>query len=240
MARVVNEKEYAIRKKEIIDAAQRFIYSKGYEQMSIQDILNELHISKGAFYHYFGSKQTLIEAIIARMGEETNKKIQPVVNDLNLTAIQKLQRFLTIFDSFRIENKADLVELLRIWYTDNNAFIRQKVDEVVIRQRVPLLNEIVRQGIREGLFTTAYPDHAGEIILYLLQGMGVTHARLLLSLDKEYDEQRCIENIVTTHACYMDAIERVLGIPLNSLYRADVEAAKVWVDAFNPYPGTTV
>ena len=68
--------------------------------------------------------------------------------------------------------------------------------------------------------------------------MGVIHARLLLSLDKEYDNQRCIEDIVTTHSCYMDAIERVLGIPLNSMYRADVEAAKVWVDAFSRNPGT--
>jgi AcrR family transcriptional regulator len=31
------------------------VFTKGFEQMSIQDILDELHISKGAFYHYFDS-----------------------------------------------------------------------------------------------------------------------------------------------------------------------------------------
>ena len=61
MARSVNEKEYAVKRNEILDVAQRFVYTRGYEQMSIQDILDELHISKGAFYHYFDSKQALLE-----------------------------------------------------------------------------------------------------------------------------------------------------------------------------------
>lgn len=53
MARVVKEKEYAQRRSQIVEAAQRFMYTKGYELMSIQDILDDLGISKGAFYHYF-------------------------------------------------------------------------------------------------------------------------------------------------------------------------------------------
>lgn len=89
----------------------------------------------------------------------------------------------------------------------------------------------MRQGVREGVFTTTYPDQAGEVILSLLQGMGNTHARLLLSSGQERDELRRIEDIVTTHAAYMEAVERVLGAPPNSLYRTDAEAVKVWVAA---------
>src|SRR5262245_58568880 len=55
MARVV--KEHAVRRGEILDVAQRLVYTSGYEQMTIQDMLDELQISKGAFYHYFSSKQ---------------------------------------------------------------------------------------------------------------------------------------------------------------------------------------
>ena len=49
-------KEPSERRNDILDAARRLIYTKGYEQMTIQDILDELGISKGAFYHYFDSK----------------------------------------------------------------------------------------------------------------------------------------------------------------------------------------
>ena len=53
MARIVKEEVRAVKRNEILDAASRFIYTTGYEQMTIQDILDELQISKGAFYHYF-------------------------------------------------------------------------------------------------------------------------------------------------------------------------------------------
>ncbi len=61
--------------------------------------------------------------------------------------------------------------------------------------------------------------------------MGNTHARLLLSLEQERDDLRCIEGIVATHAAYMDAIERMLGAPSHSFYRTDAAAVNVWVAA---------
>lgn len=245
MARTVKEQEYAKKRNEILDATQRFVYTKGYESMTIQDILADLQISSGAFYHYFDSKPALLAAFIERIQEESEKPLLPIIHDPHLSAIEKLQGFFATLDRLRIAHKADVVKLGRVWYTDDNAIVRQKVNEAVLKQRAPLLTVIVCQGIQEGVFTTAYPDQAGEVILSLLQGMGNTHAKLLFSLEQESDdstrsrggtgstEQRCIEGIVTTHDVYMDAIERVLGAPPNSLYRtdADAEAVKVWVTA---------
>src|SRR5215831_16667548 len=65
MARIV--KEPAVRRNEILDVAQRLVYTKGYEQMTIQDIVDDLQLSKGAFYHYFDSKQALLEALVQRL-----------------------------------------------------------------------------------------------------------------------------------------------------------------------------
>ena len=53
MARTIKPHEYAEKRNDILDAAQRLVYSKGYERMTIQDILDDVHISSGAFYHYF-------------------------------------------------------------------------------------------------------------------------------------------------------------------------------------------
>src|SRR5258706_1493002 len=185
----------------------------------------------GAFYHYFDSKPAVLEAFIERIRQETEKPLLPIIHDPHLTAIEKLQGFFDTLDRLRIAHKADVVKLGRVWYTDANAIVRQKVDEAVFQQRAPLLTEIVRQGVPEGSFTIAYPSNAGEVILSLLQGMGNTHARLLLSFEQEGDDLRRIEEIVTTHAAYLDAVERVLGVPPHSFYRADAEAVNVWVAA---------
>ena len=65
--RTVNVKAHASRRDEFIDAGQKLIQTRGYEQFSIEDLLAEVGASKGAFYHYFGSKQALLEAIVDRL-----------------------------------------------------------------------------------------------------------------------------------------------------------------------------
>jgi TetR/AcrR family transcriptional regulator, transcriptional repressor for nem operon len=157
-----------------------------------------------------------------------------IVQNPQLSAIEKFQGFFDTLDRLRIEHKAEVISIGRVWYSDDNAIIRQKVDEAVIEMRAPLLSKIVHQGIQEGVFTASYPDQAGEVIMSLLQGMGNTHARLLRSFDQRRDDAfdaAQIEKIVATHEAYMDAIERILGVFSRAFYRANPEAVKFWVDA---------
>lgn len=235
MARTVKPEAVAAKRREILDAAQRLVFTKGYAQMSIQDILDEVQISSGAFHHYFDSRRALLEAFIERIKQETEKPFLPIIHDPGLSAIEKLQGFFDTLDRLRNAHKAEVIKLGRVWYSDDNAIVRQKVDEAVRAQRAPLITEIVCQGVREGIFTTAYPDQAGDVILALLQGMGNTHARLLLSLEQKHDDLHCIERIVATHAAYMDALERVLGAPPHSFSRTNAEAAKIWVAALREH-----
>jgi AcrR family transcriptional regulator len=231
MARTVDKEAYAAKRNEILDVALRLVYAKGYEKMTVQDILSELSMSSGAFYHYFDTKPAVLEALVERMQQISEQPLLRIIHDPHLSAIEKLQGFFDTLDRLRIAQKTSVVELLRVWYTDDNAIVRQKADETFLKHRAPLLTEIVRQGIREGVFTTTYPGQAGEVILSLLHGMAITHSRFLLSLEQERNERRCIEGIVTTHAAYMDALERVLGAPPNSIHRIDAELVKVWVSA---------
>jgi AcrR family transcriptional regulator len=234
MARVTKPEEFASKRNAILAAAQRLIFTKGYEQMSVHDILDDLHISGGAFHHYFDSRGALLDALIERIERESARPLLPIIDDPHLTAIQKLQGFLSALDRLRMAHKQEVIEAARVWYTDGNAIVRQKVDEAVLMQRAPLLTEIVRQGIQEGVFTTPFVDQAGEIIMALLQAMANTHARLLFVSADELDQHRRVEAIVAIHAAYMEAIERVLGAPPNSLYRAHAPAVMVWAAALEP------
>lgn len=234
MARTVKAEEFASKRREILNATQRLVLTKGYEQMSIQDILNEVQISSGAFHHYFASRGALLDAFIEHIKQQSGEPLLQIVQDAQLSAITKFQGFFDTLDRLRIAHKAEVISIGRVWYSDDNALIRQKVDESVIEMRAPLLNKIVHQGIQEGVFTTTYPDQTGEVIMSLLQGMGNTHARLLLSFEQRRDDAfdaTQIDKIVATHEAYMDAIERVLGVPAHTFYRATHEAVKFWVDA---------
>ncbi|HEX6109376.1 MAG TPA: TetR/AcrR family transcriptional regulator [Ktedonobacteraceae bacterium] len=228
MARIVKEEAYAVKRNEILDVAQRLVYTKGYEQMTIQDMLDELQISKGAFYHYFDSKQALLEALIERMLEDVEQLLIPIVRDSHMPAIEKLEHFFVTLARWKTARKNFLLALLRVWYTDDNAIVRQKVRASAVKQNAPLLTEIIRQGIQEGVLTTSYPDQSGEIVVSIVLDLGDTVAQLLLTHEPKYDALQLIESTV---AAYTDALERVLGARTGSLHLADAETLKEWVVA---------
>jgi len=236
LSRTVKEDEYISKRNDILASAQRLIYTKGYGRMTIQDILDDIHISSGAFYHYFDSKPAVLEAVIDRMAAAAESPLHLIADDPHLSAIEKLRAYFGTVEQLRVTYQNSLIELMRVWYTDDNAIIRQKADEAAIERRAPLLNTIAQQGMREGVFKVADPKRAGEIILALILRMGNTHAQLLLSLDKAIDETGCIEGIIDTYNAYMAAIERVLGAPEKTLNRLEAEPVRVLVAALREQP----
>ena len=228
MARTVKEQEYAEKRNEILDAAQRLVYTKGYERMTIQGILADLQISSGAFYHYFDTKPAVLEALVERMQQEAEQPLLSIVHDPSLPALEKLRRFFATLENSRTAQKTFLAGLARVWYADDNAIVRQKVDEAIIQRRTPMLAVIVRQGIQEGVFRTAYPDQVGRVILSLSLGLGSALARLLLSIEQADNKQRIMDDIVATYGAYTDAIERVLGAPSGFLDRLDLDTVRAW------------
>jgi AcrR family transcriptional regulator len=226
MARIVKEQEYALRRNAILDVAQRLVVTRGYEQMTIQDILDDLQISKGAFYHYFDSKQALLEALLERMQQELEPLLIALGLDSSLPALAKLQRFFAMLNRYKTEQKAFFLELLRVWYADDNAIVRQKMRAAGVKWITPWLVEIIRQGIQEGVFMTSYPDELGKVVLSLVESLTDALAELLLRAEHPDETLSCMERMT---AAYSDALERVLGAPKGSLQLTDTETLSEWV-----------
>ncbi len=226
MARIVKEQEYAVKRNAILDVAQRLVYTKGYEQMTIQDMLDDLQISKGAFYHYFDSKQAVLEALVERMGEEVVQLLLPIVHDPVLGALEKLRRFFPTLAQWKTARKDFILALMHILYADENALFRQKARALAVKRVTPLMTTVIRQGIQEGVLTTSYPDQVGEVILSLVLDLGDTIAWLLLSWEPRRDDD--VQRVESTVAAYTDALERALGAPTGSLPLVDAQTLQEW------------
>ena len=53
----------------ILDTASTLFFQKGYDHTTLQDIIDATHLSKGAIYHHFASKEAILIAVADRMGE---------------------------------------------------------------------------------------------------------------------------------------------------------------------------
>lgn len=226
MARKVKEVDYASRRNEILDAARTLIYTKGYEQMSIQDILDALKISKGAFYHYFDSKQALLDGLIERMLDEAELVLRPIVEAKDLSAVEKMQRYLDTGGRWKVAQKAFMLDLLRVWHTDSNSLVRQKQETAAMKRIAPMITAIIRQGIAEGAFTTKYPDQFGSMILGLSRGIEEAISELLLAEEPPPDALQRLEAII---GAYSESFERILGAPAGSLPLGDVDMLTEWL-----------
>jgi AcrR family transcriptional regulator len=230
MARIVNKEEYEIRQNEILDAAQRLIYTRGYDQMSIQDILAESHISKGAFYHYFDSKQALLEAMIERMASQVIQLLVPIFQDEHLPAPEKLHRVFDAASRWKTDRKDVMLNLVNVWYADENAILRLKAQAAVLPLIAPLITTIVCQGVREGAFHTPFPEQSSGIVFSLLQGFGDSLVKLISQPEINTQDLQYLE---TLSASYQDAVERILGAPSGSLPLFDTAILREWFTLSN-------
>ena len=227
MARTLNPAAHALRRDAFLDAAQRLMQTKGYEQMSVQDVLDALGASKGAFYHYFDSKEALLQAVVERMVDAAMPVIEPIVADPGLPAAEKLQAVFATAGEWKTERSDLLLAIMRSWYSDENDLVRLRVARAGAARIAPLMVRIVRQGTLEGAFNPTSPGHAAAILVALLNGSSDAIGRL--ALDRQ-DGLVTFEEVERHMAAYEEAIERILGLQAGSFVLIDSASLHVWFD----------
>jgi len=74
-------KSPAARYREIVSAARGLFQEKSYETATIRDIMTRVGVAKGTIYHYFDSKEDLLEAVIEQMVDEYVAGMQAVLGE---------------------------------------------------------------------------------------------------------------------------------------------------------------
>lgn len=161
MARVVKNAED--RREEIIKAARELFETKDYDKSTMQDIMEKLNIAKGTIYHYFQSKQALLEAVVEHIVDEELEEKRKLLNSSrvkDLSAIEKIKILVT-------ENKTDEEneQILKNLHHPENAEMHTKQLGRYIAKLAPLWASIFTQGCSEGVFKTDYPLETAEFIL---------------------------------------------------------------------------
>lgn len=229
MTRIV--KDPLVRRSEILDAAERLMAARGYEQMAIQDIVDELQIAKGTVYHYFNSKEAILEALVERMGEQMEELIIPTLADPTLSALEKLLRYFSASDQWKGAHRSFVLTFTRFWYADENAIVHRKLLRDGMQRFVPLLSQIIRQGVAEGVFTTAYPEQVARMLIALRQDFGDAVADAFLSEDGQSTAPSLVTQLTLATA---DALERLLGAESECLQKPWLAALSQWQNPSAP------
>ena len=154
-------KEYDERKNEILDTAERLFHTKGYEKTTINDILKEVNIAKGTFYYYFKSKEEVMDALIERVSLIAMEKVQKVAETEGMDPQEKM---LHMFLAMRMEGPGE-EQMLDDLHRPENALMHQKLLNYIVVNIAPLLAQVVKQGVDQGIWKCPYPLEYMKIFL---------------------------------------------------------------------------
>ena len=225
MARTLDLKRHTVRREAFVDAGLRLMQSKGYEQMTIQDLLDALDASRGAFYHYFDSKQALLVAMVDRIADQALGVVAPMVDDPNLAAIPKLQSFFDGIAQFKTDRKALMLEFINVWKSDDMAVVRDRLRRTMQDRVAPILARIVRQGVAEEVFSVESPSETAWILMALILGFQDSATDLFLA--RQADTISYAQAAQTMRSLAR-AFERILGAEAESIPIVDDRTVQEW------------
>jgi AcrR family transcriptional regulator len=232
MPRISVEQDYFDRRNEILDSAQKLIYSKGFESMTIQDLLDDLGISKGAFYHYFRSKHELLEALTDRSIQAALLLVNPILDDPSLSSLEKLAGYFDTIASWKLAQKEYMIQLLKVWYKDENSLLRQKMTSAGIEFLSPHMSRLIQQGIQEGSMQVDDPDMAAKVVYSIMLNLGEELGRNILAAEEPHQTRtpkQFADSMLAANRAYTRAIERILGMSDGSFKLIQNQQLEEWI-----------
>lgn len=195
------------KKVELINISRELFFTKGYSKTSIQNIIDKAEIAKGTFYHYFKSKEELLNQLtnidVSALYNQVNK-----VLEMNISAIEKLNTIFQSGSSWKSENIEMMKMLTKIFMSDSNLLLRHSMLENQIIQLSPVYRSIIEQGVREGDFSVNDSEYVANFILSSFSNYGSQMFKILDTAD--YTES-VLNEFKTLMTNYEDMLERILG-----------------------------
>ncbi|MGB9979952.1 TetR/AcrR family transcriptional regulator [Methanobacterium sp.] len=190
MARVTKDPE--TRRKEFIAAARELFIEKGFDQTSVSDITDKVGMSHGSFFYYFKSKKGVMEEVINDNLTSWKDFMLDLVANEEMNALKKMQIIFTM----TIKSRKAKQNINEFFQKEGNAVMyrehRKKSREIV----VPLITQIVEQGVDEGIFNIEFPRETVEYVGYVVENLGDS-LKATQSEEEYYRKIRALEIFLT-------------------------------------------
>ncbi|MGD9619310.1 MAG: TetR/AcrR family transcriptional regulator [Mycolicibacterium sp.] len=215
MPRVVRHPE--VRRAEILGHATAAFVQRGFDNVSLNELIADAGVSKGAFYHWFSSKDELVTAMAEGASQQHLEAVQRAVAECTGTALDRLNAalragFHSKMESGTPEKLGAMVSLLR----PENAYLYSRIVVAGEAATGPVLTRLISEGVADGTFNTFDPAGVADMI----QGLASRVSSNIVAIADAADEsarEREIDILVTRLKLHGLAVDRILGLPDGSI-----------------------
>jgi TetR/AcrR family fatty acid metabolism transcriptional regulator len=150
------------RRRQILDAAVRTFAQKGYHACRVSDIAEEAGVAYGLVYHYFESKEAVLEAIFRDTWGMMLQAIQAVEETEDSPREQLRKTAAIVLRTWR--NNPDLVRVLVREVTRSGEQMQREVGEIALAFEA--LQRIIERGQEKGVFRNDVSPRLAAWIVY--------------------------------------------------------------------------
>lgn len=149
----------------ILDVSTKLFLEKGYDQTSLQDIIDGLGgMTKGAIYHHFRSKEEILIAVVERLSRENAYMMSLVRDDKSLNGKEKLEK---MFSKSMVNPKQKEMFAVTPNLLENPRLLSYYLKMVAYTIVPEYIVPVVKEGAADGSIKTEYPEELADIIMFL-------------------------------------------------------------------------
>ncbi len=162
----------AARRAQILRATRTCIVALGYERVTVRDVAKTAGVSTGTIVHYFGDKDTMLEAALLDKVQETGIAFRAALTGAQ-TAWERLERLVTA----SVPETEEVRDEWRLWLTFWGEVTRndrlRAVSERQHRRWTRFLARIIAEGSASGEFAMVDPDITATQVAALIDGLAI-------------------------------------------------------------------
>ena len=176
------------RKKELLKIAYDMFLTQGYENTSVDEIIEKAQIAKGTYYYYFKSKEQMLEEVIDMMIDSESEMARQIIG-MDISSPQKIVGIIASIKPTEAEQP-----IKDTLFQPENLLMHHKVRQKLINVLTPLLSEVIKEGVKEGIFEC---DNISERV-----------KMLLIISDSTFNEGTFSQQDISV---FIDVTEKLLG-----------------------------
>ena len=193
-----------VRRAEILSIAENLFQTKGYAKTSVDEIVRQAGIAKGTFYHYFKSKEEILEALINRQISLFLADVRKMVSSGEVDPVRKVE-FL-VYALFRTAQYKEGL-FLDFLHDEKHLHVKNRLFRQATLLLKPSLQKIIEEGVAKKIFSIKHVPTAMTFILSILLCLGE-------SLCEKVAEEEFPHHLTLAEAL----LEKALGLAEGNLH----------------------
>lgn len=201
-------KDPAVRREELLDLAFSLCRSEGFDAMSVDQLTRVAGVAKGTFYHYFSSKDDLLEQLVHRFGDALFDLLSAAANATEGSGTDRLRALMGAAAAYKM-SQAD-VGYAGFLYRPENLPLRHRLMQAWRERARQVLLPVIAEGAADGSMSVADVGTATDLVLLLWFD---APEQLSLRAFAAPDADTFAEVMLAGAVAIYQAQERILGLP---------------------------